>query len=60
MIRLKNGNDKAREAGAGAKVEPDPGVRGEAEQLRGIGEMAVPDVREGRGRDEIVPGLPLR
>ena len=59
MIRLEDGNDKAGKSGACPKVEPDAGVGRQAENLGGIGEMPVPKLGKGLGRDEICAGLPL-
>jgi len=59
VIRLKNGNDKTRKSRACPQVEPGVGIGREPQNLCRIGEMAVPDVRKGRGGYEVLARLPF-
>ncbi len=53
------GEDDAGKAAAAAEVGPALGRRGEIDELKRVGDVPGPELRQGRGRDQIGLGLPL-
>ena len=45
-------------AGAGAEIDPASGLRRQRQELQRIGDVAGPDVRDGRARDQVDVRLP--
>ena len=53
------GQDDAGEAATAAEVGPTFGRWGESDELKRVGDVPGPEVRQCRGRDEVGLGLPL-
>src|SRR6476660_4625421 len=53
------GEADSGEAAAATEVGPAFGQRGEIDELERVGDVPGPELRQGRGRDQIGLGLPL-
>src|SRR3954471_14913151 len=53
------GQDNPGKAAAAAEIGPAFGRWGESDELKRIGDVPGPEMRQGRGRDEVGLGLPL-
>ena len=52
--------DQAGKAAAGAEIDPGPRLGRQIEELERIGDVARPELRDGRARDQIGRGLPAQ
>jgi len=59
-VRQRAGNSDPGKTAAAAEVDPGADVRGDGEQLQGVGDVPGPEVGQGGGGDEIRFGLPLQ
>ena len=58
IARKRACDDESREAGAGAHIDPEARAWREVNELQRIGDVPRPEVRNGRGRDQMGALLP--